>query len=176
MANNGVGRVGIRSYVAAPTQVTASTLLTSLYSVWNADTLGTSLDSSIYGAWNAEASNNVTVKNAWNANGNAIDSKSGANGTIVVSNGTTGTTVGTMSFGTGKLGSGAFTFNGSNFIQLPADTFTFTGDFSVSMWVYIPSTVTSDTRYTNIGVPLLTAFDNKNGYTNYRGWGGLCAG
>ena len=173
MANNGVGRVGIRSYVAAPTQVTASTLLTSLYSVWNADTLGTSLDSSIYGAWNAEASNNVTVKNAWNANGNAIDSKSGANGTIVVSNGTTGTTVGTMSFGTGKLGSGAFTFNGSNFIQLPADTFTFTGDFSVSMWVYIPSTVTSDTRYTNIGVPLLTAFDNKNGYTNYRGWGGL---
>ena len=169
---NGVGRIGIRNYVATQ-QITTSTLLNSLYSVWNADTLGTSLDTSIVGVWNAEASNNATVKNAWNANGNAIDSKSGANGTIVVSNGTTGTMVGTMSFGTGKLGSGAFTFNGSNFIQLPADTFNFTGDFSVSMWVYIPSTATSDPRYASVGVPLLTAFDNKNGYTTYRGWGGL---
>ena len=47
MANNGVGRVGIRSYVAMQ-QITASTLLTSLYSVWNADTTGTSLDSNIF--------------------------------------------------------------------------------------------------------------------------------
>ena len=171
--NNGVGRIGIRSYVAVSQQITTSTLLNSLYSVWNADTLGTSLDTSIFGAWNGEDSNNVTVKNAWNANGNAIDSKGTANGTIVISNGTTGVTTSTMSFGTGKLGSGAFTFNGSNFIQLPADTFNFTGDFSVSMWVYLPSTVTSDARYPNVGVPLLNAFDNKNGYTSYRGWGGL---
>ena len=90
MANNGVGRVGMRSYVAAPTQVTASTLLTSLYSVWNADTTSSTLDTSIFGAWNGEAYNNATVKNAWNANGNAIDSKSAANGTIVTPNSTNG--------------------------------------------------------------------------------------
>ena len=160
---NGVGRIGIRSYVATQ-QITTSTLLNSLYSVWNADTLGTSLDSSIFGAWNAEASNNITVKNAWNANGNVNDSKGTANGTIAAPSGTTFVT-GTMSFGTGKLGSGAFTFNGSNFISLPADTLSFTGDFSVSMWVYIPSLVSS-TSY----IALLSAFDNKTGYTTVRGW------
>ena len=160
---NGVGRFGIRSYVA-PQQITTSTLLNSLYSVWNADVLGTSLDTSIVGVWNAEASNNITVKNAWNANGNVNDSKGTANGTIAAPSGTTFVT-GTMSFGTGKLGSGAFTFNGSNFISLPADTLSFTGDFSVSMWVYIPSLVSS-TSY----IALLSAFDNKTGYTTVRGW------
>jgi hypothetical protein len=175
--NNGQVRIGVRSGITnSPIQQTttvSASLLQSLYGVWNGDADGSGLTASLYSVWNGSGTNNQTVKNAWNANGNVIDSKSGANGTIVISNGTTGVTTSTMSFGTGKLGSGAFTFNGSNFIQLPADTFTFTGDFSVSMWVYIPSTVTSDARYPNIGVPLLTAFDNKNGYTNYRGWGGL---
>lgn len=160
---NGVGRVGIRNYVA-PQQITSTTLLNSLYSVWNADTLGTSLDSSIFGAWNAEASNNITVKNAWNANGNVNDSKGTANGTIAAPSGTTFVT-GTMSFGSGKLGSGAFTFNGSNFISLPADTLSFTGDFSVSMWLYIPSSVSSASY-----IALLSSFDNKTGYTTVRGW------
>jgi hypothetical protein len=174
--NNGQVRVGVRSGITNSPIVQpafSASLLQSLYGVWNGDADGSGLTASLYSVWNGSGTNNQTVKNAWNANGNVIDSKSGANGTIVISNGTTGVTTSTMSFGTGKLGSGAFTFNGSNFIQLPADTFTFTGDFSVSMWVYIPSTVTSDARYPNIGVPLLTAFDNKNGYTNYRGWGGL---
>ncbi len=175
--NNGQIRVGVRSGITnSPIQQTntvSASLLQALYGVWNGDADGSGLTSSIYGVWNGTGTNNKTVKNAWNANGDAVDSKGGANGTIVVSNGTTGVTTATMSFGTGKIGSGAFTFNGNNFIKLPADTFKFTGDFSVSMWVYIPSSVTSDTRYANIGVPLLTAFDNQNGYTTYRGWGGL---
>jgi hypothetical protein len=156
-------RVGWRPYTS-PSANTVSTLLTSLYGAWNGDTTGTSLDASIFGAWNAEASNNITVKNAWNANGNVNDSKGTANGTIAAPSGTTFVT-GTMSFGTGKLGSGAFTFNGSNFISLPADTLSFTGDFSVSMWVYIPSLVSS-TSY----IALLSAFDNKTGYTTVFGW------
>jgi len=193
MANivNNLGQVlvGFRSPVV--NQVT-STLLTSLFGVWNGDTTTTTLATGAYGAWNAEGSvtatqlqtsafgawnadgtNNVSVAYAWNANGNVSDGKSGVTGSVVISNGTTGTTAATMSYGSGKLGSGAFTFNGSNFIKLPNDTFTFNGDFSVSMWIYLPSAVTSDSRYNSIGVPLLTAFDNQNGYTNYRGWGGL---
>jgi hypothetical protein len=174
--NNGQVRIGVRSGINNSPIVQpafSASLLQSLYGVWNGDADGSGLTASIYSVWNGSGTNNQTVKNAWNANGNVTDSKGGANGTIVVSNGTTGVTTATMSFGTGKIGSGAFTFNGNNFIKLPADTFKFTGDFSVSMWVYIPSSVTSDTRYANIGVPLLTAFDNQNGYTTYRGWGGL---
>ena len=171
--NSGQIRLGWRSPVVSNQPTISASLLQSLYGVWNGDADGSGLTASIYSVWNGSGTNNQTVKNAWNANGNVTDSKGGANGTIVVSNGTTGVTTASMSFGTGKIGSGAFTFNGNNFIKLPADTFTFTGDFSVSMWVYIPSSVTSDTRYANIGVPLLTAFDNQNGYTTYRGWGGL---
>lgn len=161
--NNGVGRIGIRSYVAVSQQITTSTLLNSLYSVWNADTLGTSLDTSIFGAWNGDGSNNLTVKNAWNANGNIVDSKSGANGTIVVPSGTTFVT-GTMSFGTGKLGSGAITFSGNNFVSLPNGTLTFTGDFSASFWIYVPTSF--GTNYSRV----LSAFDNSAGYTGYKGW------
>ena len=125
--------------------------------------VGSTLTTGIYGVWNGDGSNNLTVKNAWNANGNAIDSKSGANGTIATPSGTTWTT-GTMSFGSGKLGSGAFTFSGSNFIVLPTNTLTFTNDFSFSMWIYVPTTF--GTNYCR----LLDAFDNGNGYTNYFGW------
>ena len=131
--------------------------------------VGSTLTTGIYGVWNVDGTNNLTVKNAWNANGDAIDSKSGANGTIATPSGTTFTT-GSMTFGSGKLGSGAFTFNGSNFISLPANTFTFNSDYSVSFWCYIPSSVTSDSRYNSLGVPLVNAFDNTGGYTNYAGW------
>ena len=161
--NNGVGRIGIRSYVAVSQQITTSTLLNSLYSVWNADTLGTSLDTSIFGAWNGDGSNNLTVKNAWNANGNIVDSKSAANGTIATPSGTTFVT-GTMSFGTGKLGSGAITFSGTNFVSLPNGTLTFTGDFSASFWIYVPTSF--GTNYSRV----LSAFDNSAGYTGYKGW------
>ena len=159
---NGVGRVGIRSYVAAPQQITTSTLLNSLYSVWNADTLGTSLDTSIVGVWNAEGKNNISVKNAWNANGNANDSKGTANGTVATPSGTTFTT-GTMTYGTGKLGSGAFTFDGTNFINLPDNTLSFTGDFSISCWFYVPANYVANGS-------LVSTFDNKSSYTTYYGW------
>jgi hypothetical protein len=161
--NNGVGRIGIRSYVAVSQQITTSTLLNSLYSVWNGDLQSTELDKSLYGVWNVDGTNNLTVKNAWNANGNANDSKGTANGTIASPSGTS-FVVGTMSFGTGKLGSGAFTLNGSNFISLPGGTLNFTGDFSVSFWIYVPTAF--GTNYSRI----LNAFDNSDGWNTYRGW------
>ena len=117
----------------------------------------------VFGVWNGEGANNLTVKNAWNANGDAVDSKSGANGTIAAPSGTTFVT-GTMSFGTGKLGSGAFTFNGSNFVSLPTNTLKFTGDFSASYWIYVP------TSFGTNASRVLSAFDNSAGYTGYKGW------
>jgi hypothetical protein len=156
-------RLGWRSYVVTTPVVSASTLLTSLYSVWNGDTLGTSLDTSIYGVWNADGSNNLSVKNAWNANGNANDSKGGANGTIVTPNSTTGYTTSSMTYSTGKLGTASFTFNGSNFVSLPANTFTFTSDFTVSCWFYVPTNYVSNAN-------LLSAFDNTGSYPSYFGW------
>jgi len=180
--NLGQTRLGWRGVVST-SQVTASTLLSSIYGVWNADTLGTSLDTSIFrayngeaatvtstqlntnifGVWNADGTNNLSVKHAWNANGDAVDSKSGANGTIATPSGTSWTPT-TMTYGSGKLGSGAFTFNGSNFVSLPADTLNFTGDFSVSAWIYVPTAFG-----TNIS-RIISCFDNQTGPTTYRGW------
>ena len=171
-------RVGWRSYISP-----LSSLLTSIYGVWNAETTTTTLATGAYGAWNgegtvtttqlttnllnvwnADGTNNVTVKNAWNANGDVIDAKGAANGSIAAPSGTSWV-AGSMTYGSGKLGSGAFTFNGNNFISLPANTLAFTGDFSVSMWVYIPSAVSSSSY-----IALLSAFDNKDGYTSPKGW------
>lgn len=156
-----IGRVGWRAYVPSQTQ-TISSLLTGLYSAWDGDITGASLDTSIFGAWNGEVNNNVSVKNAWNANGNAIDSKGGANGTIAVPSGASFTT-GTMTYDSGKLGSGSFTFDGTNFINLPNNTLSFTGDFTVSCWFYTP------TNYVANG-SLVSAFDNKSSYPTYYGW------
>jgi hypothetical protein len=122
-----------------------------------------SLLTSIYGVWNGDGTNNTTVKNAWNANGNANDSKGSANGTIATPSGT-GFVAGSMTFGSGKLGSGAITFSGSNFISLPNNTLKFTGDFSASYWIYVPTSFgTNSSR-------VLSAFDNSAGYTTYKGW------
>ena len=125
-------------------------------------TQSSSLQTSLYAVYKGEANNNSIVKNAWNGNGDAIDSKSGEDATIAAPSGTTWVPS-TMTYGSGKLGSGAFTFNGSNFISLPSDTLTFTKDFSMSMWVYIPSSASS-------GFNLLSAYDNSLGYTTVRGW------
>jgi len=156
-------KVGWRSYVSTTPVITASTLLTSLYSVWNGDTTTTELNTSIFSAWNGEASNNVLIKNSWNANGNAIDSKSGANGTIVTPISTTGYKISSMTYSTGKLGTASFTFNGSNFISLPNNTFSFTGDFTAACWFYVP------TNYVN-NAYLISAFDNQSSYPTYYGW------
>ena len=172
-------KLGVR-YTSAPL---VSTLWGNIFGVWNADTLGTSLDTSIFrayngeaatvtptqlstnifGVWNADGTNNLSVKHAWNANGDAVDSKSGANGTIATPSGTSWTPT-TMTYGSGKLGSGAFTFNGSNFVSLPTNTLNFTGDFSVSAWIYVPTAFG-----TNIS-RIISCFDNQLGVTTYRGW------
>ena len=112
--NSGQVRIGVRSPGVAAI-VTTSTLLTSLYSVWNGDTTTSTLDSSIYGAWNGE--------------NNANDSVGTNHGTLM--NGCT--------FTTGKLGN-AFTFDGVNdYIEFPSNTMNLTGDFTISFWVNLSS-------------------------------------
>ena len=146
---NGVGRFGIRSYVATPQQITTSTLLTSLYSVWNADTLGTSLDSSIVGAWNAENSTNILDTNIysvftdlttytntgltnsqtglWDAEGLGLNDKIGTNHLTSYNSATFSTDA--------KLGTKSFTFTtATQYFGLPVNSWNFTGDFSVSFW------------------------------------------
>ena len=50
-----------------------------------------------------------------------------------------GTAQGGLTYGVGKVGT-AFQFNGTNaFIKYPANSMSFTGDFSISVWVNIPS-------------------------------------
>ena len=120
------------------------------------------LTNSLYGVWNAEGRNNLTVKNAWNANGNAIDSKGGANGTIVTPDSTTGYTISSMTYSTGKLGTASFNFQ-NNFVLLPNNTFTFTSDFTVSLWFYVPGGYVSN-------VYLVSAFDNQSLHSSYNGW------
>lgn len=120
----------------------------------------TTLWNSIYGVWNADGTNNISVKNAWNANGDAVDSKSGANGTIAAPSGNTWVPS-TMTYGSGKLGSGAFTFNGNNFISLPNNSLDLVGDFTISLWAYIPSTTP---------MYLISTFDNSPGPSSYNGW------
>ena len=92
-----------------------SPLWNSVFGVWNADTLGTSLDTSIYGVYNGDNVNDTS--------GNARN----------------GTNVNNVTFTTGKVGN-AFTFNGSsNYVAFPNSSFDFTGEFSISTWVKIPS-------------------------------------
>ena len=50
-----------------------------------------------------------------------------------------GTAQGGLTYGLGKVGT-AFQFNGTNaYVQLPNNSFNFTGDFSASLWVNFPS-------------------------------------
>ena len=108
----GQGKVGWKSGVIAPTPVNVSSLWTSIYSVYNADAVGsTSLNTSLFAAYNGESNSN--------------DSKGTNNGTVV----------GGLTYGDGKIGKG-FTLNGSNsYVSLPNNSLNFTGDFSISLWV-----------------------------------------
>ena len=148
----GQGRVGWRSGVsAAPAPVTVSTLLTSLYSVWNGDTTSSTLDSSIYGAWNGETlgtSLDTSIYTAWNGENNANDSVGTNHGTLM--NGT--------SFTTGKIGTSSFNFDGVNdYIQLPSNSLNFTGDFSISLWVNLGSV-----SFQNLMIIDSTGFGNNS--------------
>jgi hypothetical protein len=149
----------------ADTTSTVTTLGTGTFAAWNAEDIitATQLGTNISGVWNGEASNSITVKNAWNANGDAVDSKGTANGTIVTPNSTTGYATSSMTYSTGKLGTSCFTFNGSNFVSLPNNTFTFTSDFTVSLWFYVPSNYASNSS-------LVSAFDNQSSFPTYFGW------
>ncbi len=106
--NLGQGRIGWRSPGGG---VTPSTLWNSIYGVWNADALGTSLDTSIRAAYNGD--------NVNDSSGNAVN----------------GTNVNNVTFTTGKVGN-ALTFNGSNnYVNLGNDKFSFAGNFTISAWV-----------------------------------------
>ena len=136
--NSGQVRIGVRSPGVAAI-VTTSTLLTSLYSVWNGDTTTSTLDSSIVGAWNGETTSTVTTLNssvyaAWNGENTLNDSFGTKNGT----------SVGSVTYATGKVGSNSFNLNGSSYVQLPMSTLNITGDFTVNMWVKVNSTTTTN--------------------------------
>ena len=105
--NNGQSRVGVR---IVP-QVNASSLWNSIYSVYNADAVGSSsLKTSLFASYNGESNTN--------------DSKGTNNGTAM----------GGLTYTAGKIGN-AFTFNGTNaYVSLPVNNFNFTGDFSISCW------------------------------------------
>ena len=111
--NNGQSRVGVRISPLV-SQVTASTLWNSIYSVYNADSVGSSsLKTSLVASYNGELNTN--------------DSYGSNNGTAV----------GGLTYSTGKIGN-AFQFNGTNaYVSLPTDSWnnTIGGDFSVSVWV-----------------------------------------
>ena len=134
-------KIGWRPYVATTTP-TESSLWTSIYSVYNADAVGSSsLKTSLVAAYNGESNTNDSF---------------GTNN---------GTAVGGLTYGTGKIGN-AFTFNGSNsYVSLPNDSYNnLTGDFSISFWVNYSSlsgaqSIFSDFTYngTNLwGISIIT--------------------
>jgi hypothetical protein len=118
----GQGRVGWKSGVIAPTPVNVSSLWTSIYSVYNADAVGSSsLKTSLVAVYNGESNTNDSF---------------GTNN---------GTAVGGLTYTTGKIGN-AFQFNGSNaYVSIPNTTnqLNFTGDFSISLWVNYNTTAAS---------------------------------
>ena len=116
-------RIGWRSYVSP-----LSSLLTSIYGVWNAETTSTTLATSVYSAWNGEgiitptqlsasmsnawqggassfsatnyAAITASMSNLWKAENNTTDSIGGLVGTSPSGSAPT--------FTTGKLGTSAF--------------------------------------------------------------------
>ena len=91
--------------------ITPSTLWNSIYSVYNADSVGSSsLKTSLFAVYNGES--------------NANDSFGSNNGTAQ----------GGLTYTTGKIGN-AFNLNGTNsYVTLPSNTLTPSGDFSISLW------------------------------------------
>ena len=108
--NLGQGRIGWRSPSGG---VTPSTLWTSVYAVYNADSTGSSsLKTSLFAAYNGESNSNDSF---------------GTNH---------GTAQGGLTYTAGKIGNG-FNLNGSNaYVSLPDNSLNFTEDFSFSFWIY----------------------------------------
>jgi hypothetical protein len=111
----GQARLGWRSGGGG---ITPSTVWNNIYSVYNADSVGSSsLKTSLYAVYNGES--------------NANDSFGSNNGTAV----------GGLTYTTGKIGD-AFQFNGTNaYVSLSNSSgqFNFTGDFTISTWINIPN-------------------------------------
>ena len=175
--NNGQTRVGVRignitnSPITQPT-ISAS-LLQSIYGVWNGEastTLGTSLsnvwngelvgttqsnslDSGVYLHLNGVTQSSTiddSIYAVWKADGNATDSVGSNNGTIM----------GGLTYSAGKIGS-AFQFNGTNaYVRLADNSMNFTGDFTISAWVYM----------TSGGPQAILSNEYYNG-TTMKGWG-----
>ena len=176
--NSGQTRLGWRS----GNQITSS-LLQSIYGVWNAETTTTTLATGAYGAWNGEGilsgtQLSASMSNAWQGN-SAFSSTNYSNITASMSNlwkadnnfndsigGLTGSSPNsgaTPTFTTGKIGTSAFTFDGVNdYIELPTGSLKFTGDFSVSMWVKATNWTSSRTLISNADI-------NNVGY-KWNGW------
>ena len=131
------GRVGWRSPSGG---VTPTTLWTSVYSVYNADSVGSSsLKTSLFAAYNGESNTNDSF---------------GTNN---------GTPQGGLTYTTGKIGN-AFTFNGSNsYVRIPntSNQFNFTGDFSISVWI---NQTTDGNLFNNY---YATSATNRYGYNLY---------
>ena len=131
-------KIGWRPYVNP--SITASSLWNSIYSVYNADAIGsTSLNTSLFAAYNGESNTN--------------DSKGTNNGTAV----------GGLTYTTGKIGN-AFQFNGTTaYVSLPNNSLnSLTTDFSVSGWIYMPANTSS------LYCVLLSNVSND--YTTGKGW------
>jgi hypothetical protein len=154
-----MGRVGWRPY----SNPSVSSLLTSLYGVWNGDTSSTTLATGAYSAWNAEgivtsSQLQTGAYSAWNGEkiGTSLDSNilrvyTGDNLNDTSGNEQNATNVGGVTFTAGKFGN-AFTFNGSNNISLPDNSLnSLTGDFTISMWVKVKETGTLQTLLSSIG-------------------------
>ena len=123
----GQGRVGWKSGVIAPTPVNVSSLWTSIYSVYNADAVGSSsLKTSLVAAYNGESNTNDSF---------------GSNN---------GTAQGGLTYTTGKIGN-AFQFNGTtSYNSLPNDSFNnLTDDFSISFWVNHASLLGNECVFSN---------------------------
>jgi hypothetical protein len=131
-------KIGWRPYVNL--SITASSLWNSIYSVYNADAIGSSsLNTSLVAAYNGESNTN--------------DSKGTNNGTAV----------GGVTYPAGKIGT-AFQFNGTNaYVSLPntSGQFNFDGDFTISVW--FRSSNLSASRY-------FMTNDQDNGTTWGYGW------
>ena len=147
-------RIGWRSYVSP-----LSSLLTSIYGVWNAETTSTTLATSVYSAWNGEikyTSLDNGVVSVYNAENNANDSKGTNHATLV--NGATFSA-------SGKVGSSFYCDGIDDYVQFPNNSLNLTGDFSISMWVQVNYIST----WSNYIYPIhnLTA-DASGNYYGYR--------
>ena len=89
----------------------------------------------------------------YNAENNANDALNTYNGTAQ----------GGLTYGVGKVGT-AFQSNGTNsYISLPNNSLNFTGDFSISLWVYL-------TAFPSEQTPISNYYEYSSVAGNSRGW------